>query len=113
MTASLAPLAPMPPALPCSSAVAFGKLHGVLPSKPLSLPGKNAINLGLAAGNLAAGAAFIGSGTADAATGIAALCEHEQWGLGFLLPGPAACILLAFRAVRRLVLGGAGRPRSV
>jgi hypothetical protein len=55
--------------------VAFGKLHGVLPSKPLSLPGKNAINLGLAAGNLAAGAVFIGSGTADAATGIAALCE--------------------------------------
>ena len=31
--------------------------------------------MGLAAGNAAAGVAFIGSGTADAATGVAALCE--------------------------------------
>ncbi|PRW58593.1 NAD(P) mitochondrial isoform A [Chlorella sorokiniana] len=55
------------------SAVAFGKLHGLLASAPLALPGKNAINLGLAAGNAAAGVAFIGSGTTDAATGVAAL----------------------------------------
>jgi hypothetical protein len=53
--------------------VAFGKLHGVLDSKPLSLPGKNAINLGLAAANLAAGAAFLTTG--DPATGVAALGE--------------------------------------
>ena len=37
--------------------------------------GKNVINLGLAAGNAAAGAAFIGAGATDAATGVAALCE--------------------------------------
>ncbi|KAL4423593.1 hypothetical protein ABPG77_004633 [Micractinium sp. CCAP 211/92] len=55
------------------SAVAFGKLHGLLPSAPLSLPGKNALNIGLAAGNAAAGAAFLGSGVADAGTGVAAL----------------------------------------
>ncbi|KAG2488659.1 hypothetical protein HYH03_012821 [Edaphochlamys debaryana] len=41
------------------SAVAFGKLHGVLKSDALSLPGKNAINLGLFAANLAAGAFFL------------------------------------------------------
>ena len=53
------------------SGVAFGKLHGVLPSAPLSLPGKNAINVALMAGNVAAGAAFFTTG--DPTTGIAAL----------------------------------------
>ena len=53
------------------SGVAFGKLAGVLPSRPLSLPGKNAINLALLAGNAAAGAAFFATG--DPATGVAAL----------------------------------------
>ncbi|GAB4819658.1 hypothetical protein N2152v2_006704 [Parachlorella kessleri] len=41
------------------SVVAFGKLRGILPSKPLALPGKNAINLGLLAANLAAGWLFM------------------------------------------------------
>lgn len=53
------------------SAVAFGKLHGVLSSAPLNLPGKNLINLGLLAANVAAGAAFFTTG--DPNTGIAAL----------------------------------------
>ncbi|RMZ53112.1 hypothetical protein APUTEX25_004936, partial [Auxenochlorella protothecoides] len=53
------------------SAVAFGKLHGVLPSKPLALPGKNALNLGLLAGNAAAGAAFLTTG--DPGVALAAL----------------------------------------
>lgn len=53
------------------SGVAFGKLHGLLPSKPLNLPGKNAINIGLLAGNVAAGAAFFTTG--DPTVGIAAL----------------------------------------
>lgn len=53
------------------SAVAFGKLHGVLASKPLALPGKNAINIGLAAGNAAAAAAFLTTG--DPTTAVAAL----------------------------------------
>ena len=51
--------------------MAFGKLHGVLASKPLALPGKNPINMGLAAGNAAAAAAFLTTG--DPATGLAAL----------------------------------------
>lgn len=51
--------------------MAFGKLHGVLASKPLALPGKNAINIGLAAGNAAAAAAFLTTG--DPATAVAAL----------------------------------------
>ncbi|KAL6776704.1 hypothetical protein ACKKBF_B30620 [Auxenochlorella protothecoides x Auxenochlorella symbiontica] len=53
------------------SAVAFGKLHGVLPSKPLALPGKNVLNLGLLAGNAAAGAAFLTTG--DPGVALAAL----------------------------------------
>ena len=53
------------------SGVAFGKLHGVLPSKPLNIPGKNLINMGLLAGNVAAGAAFFTTG--DPTTGVAAL----------------------------------------
>jgi NAD(P) transhydrogenase len=32
------------------SGIAFGKLHGVMSSAPLALPGKNAINVGLLAG---------------------------------------------------------------
>ncbi|KXZ41540.1 hypothetical protein GPECTOR_405g242 [Gonium pectorale] len=58
------------------SAVAFGKLHGLLKSDPLSLPFKNQINLALLAANLACGAAFLAAdpSTADgAATGVAAL----------------------------------------
>ena len=46
------------------SAVAFGKLHGVLDSN-------NPINIGLLAGNAVAGAAFLTTG--DPATGVAAL----------------------------------------
>eukprot|EP01095_Lingulamoeba_sp_RSL-Kostka_P006586 TRINITY_DN2072_c1_g1_i2.p1 TRINITY_DN2072_c1_g1~~TRINITY_DN2072_c1_g1_i2.p1 ORF type:complete len:1081 (-),score=550.07 TRINITY_DN2072_c1_g1_i2:176-3418(-) len=41
------------------SLVAFGKLHGVLDSKPLNLPNKNAINLGLVGANLLAGGYFL------------------------------------------------------
>ena len=51
--------------------MAFGKLHGVLASKPLALPGKNAINIGLAAGNAAAAATFLTTG--DPTTAVAAL----------------------------------------
>lgn len=60
------------------SAVAFGKLHGVLPSKPTNLPGKNAINIALAAGNVAAAAAFLSTG--DPATGLAALAATSALG---------------------------------
>ena len=51
--------------------MAFGKLHGVLASKPLALPGKNVINLGLAAGNVAAAGVFMTTGSP--AAGLAAL----------------------------------------
>lgn len=44
------------------SAVAFGKLQGILDSKPLNLPGKNAINLGLLGGVLACGTAYMTTG---------------------------------------------------
>ncbi len=54
-------------------------LNGAPHSYTLPTPtGKNAINIGLAAGNAAAGAAFIGSGATDAATGVAALCECRR-----------------------------------
>eukprot|EP00884_Botryococcus_braunii_P006438 jgi/Botrbrau1/15796/Bobra.4_1s0147.1 len=60
------------------SGVAFGKLHGIMPSKPLNLPGKNAINGALLAGNLAAGAAFMATG--DPATGVAMLAATTTLG---------------------------------
>eukprot|EP00798_Chlamydomonas_sp_ICE-L_P027663 gene27663-7302_t len=53
------------------SAVAFGKLHGILKSAPLNLPKKNTINLALLGGNVIAGGIFMVSGSP--AVGIAAL----------------------------------------
>lgn len=44
------------------SAAAFGKLHGLLPSKPLDLSNKNQINVGLAAGNVVGGLLFLATG---------------------------------------------------
>lgn len=41
------------------SAVAFGKLHGVMDSSPLALPGKNLLNLALLGASVAAGAVFV------------------------------------------------------
>lgn len=49
-------------------AVAFGKLQGILDSKPLALPGKNAINLGLLAAVLTCGGLFLT--TPDAGFGV-------------------------------------------
>lgn len=51
--------------------MAFGKLHGVLASKPLNLPGKNLVNMSMAAGAAASGAVFLTTG--DPAAGLAAL----------------------------------------
>jgi NAD(P) transhydrogenase len=62
------------------SAVAFGKLHGILKSAPLNLPGKNVANLSMAAGSLAAGGAFLTTG--DPATGLAALVATTALGGG-------------------------------
>ncbi|WZN58855.1 beta subunit of NAD(P) transhydrogenase [Chloropicon roscoffensis] len=53
------------------SAVAFGKLHGVMSSAAMNLPGKNLINIGLMGTNLAAGAMLMS--TSDPATGLACL----------------------------------------
>lgn len=60
------------------SATAFGKLHGLLKSAPLNLPGKNAANMALAAGNLGAGALFLSTG--DASTGLACLTATSAMG---------------------------------
>jgi NAD/NADP transhydrogenase beta subunit len=51
--------------------VAFGKLQGILDSKPLQLPGKNFINYGLFGGILAAAGVF--ATTQDPATAVGAL----------------------------------------
>lgn len=53
------------------SAVAFAKLHGVMPSAPLNLANKNQINMGLMAANLACGGLFLASGSP--ALGVGAL----------------------------------------
>ena len=64
--------------LGAGSAVAFGKLHGILPSKPTNLPGKNLINISLAAGNVAAATAFLTTG--DTTTGLTALAATTALG---------------------------------
>jgi hypothetical protein len=67
------------------SAVAFGKLHGVLPSAPLALPAKNAINVGLLAGGWRAGGLGLGG-----------------WGLAAdLLAWGASCCWVLSKAGRR------------
>ena len=53
------------------SAVAFGKLHGILDSAPLSLPGKNLINIGMLAASVYSGYVFMG--TTDPTTAVQAL----------------------------------------
>jgi len=60
------------------SAVAFGKLHGIMRSAPLNLPGKNVANLSMAAGTVACGATFLTTG--DPATGLAALAGTTALG---------------------------------
>lgn len=59
-----------PSVLPVSVCVTNAQ-HGLLESKPLNLPGKNLINLGLLAGNLAAGGVFLTTG--DPSTALTAL----------------------------------------
>ena len=53
------------------SMVAFGKLHGIMASKPMNLPGKNAINALMGLGTAGAGAVILATG--DVSTGLAAL----------------------------------------
>jgi NAD(P) transhydrogenase len=56
------------------SLAAYGKLAGWLSSKPLALPGRNAINVALAAATLGAGALLPGAVAAgDVGAGVAAL----------------------------------------
>ncbi|GLI60330.1 hypothetical protein VaNZ11_002448 [Volvox africanus] len=54
------------------SAVAFGKLHGIMKSEPLNLPNKNQINLALLAANLVSGAVFLAS-DGSSTVGVSAL----------------------------------------
>jgi H+-translocating NAD(P) transhydrogenase len=67
------------------STVAFGKLHGIMSSKPLNLPQKNQINIGLAAGSGLAGTVFLATGSP--ALGLAALTTTTATGgaLGYHL----------------------------
>jgi len=53
------------------SIVAFGKLQGFLSSKPLLLPGRNALNLGMFGANVAAMALYMG--TSSPSVGLACL----------------------------------------
>jgi NAD/NADP transhydrogenase beta subunit len=55
---------------PFLQAVAFGKLQGILDSKPLNLPGKNLINLGLLGGVLTCGGLFLTTGDTEFATNM-------------------------------------------
>lgn len=49
------------------SIVAFGKLKGIMSSKPLALPGRHALNLGLAVASVVLGAIFLSTDSSGAA----------------------------------------------
>jgi len=102
------------------SLVAFGKLNGNLDSKPLSLPGKNALNMGMFAAQCGLGASFCSSGSlaplwataalsnvmgyhlvssvggADMPVCITVLNSYSGWALvaeGFLLGSPMITVI--------------------
>lgn len=58
--------------------MAFGKLHGIIASKPLSLPNKDTINLALLGGNALAGITFLATG--NPTLGVAALVATTSMG---------------------------------
>jgi len=64
------------------SLVAFGKLQGMLDSKPLSLPGKNAINMGMALGTVGLGALFMTYPSAAVGLGSLVGTTALSFGLG-------------------------------
>ncbi|KAJ3415114.1 hypothetical protein HDV05_005522 [Chytridiales sp. JEL 0842] len=61
------------------SLVAYGKLAGTMKSKPLNLPGKNLINIGLAAANAGLMVGFMG-----ATPGVAIACLVGNTALSFI-----------------------------
>lgn len=81
----------------CLQAVAFGKLQGILDSKPLNLPGKNFINLGLLAAVLTCGGLFLTTSDTGFATNMlwataaigGVLGAHLTASIGKLGPGAA------------------------
>ncbi|XP_026466565.1 NAD(P) transhydrogenase, mitochondrial-like [Ctenocephalides felis] len=77
------------------SLVAYGKLQGLLSSKPLLLPGRHAINGGLLAGNALAMAAFFADGTL---------------GTGMALLGGTAAMSTAMGVTLTAAIGGADMP---
>lgn len=64
------------------SAVAFGKLHGLLDSKPMNLPNKDQINIGLMAGNAAMGLALMATGSTGVAVGALTVTALLSGALG-------------------------------
>uniref|UniRef100_A0A6M2DWY7 proton-translocating NAD(P)(+) transhydrogenase n=1 Tax=Xenopsylla cheopis TaxID=163159 RepID=A0A6M2DWY7_XENCH len=77
------------------SLVAYGKLQGLLSSKPLLLPGRHAINGGLLAGNALAMAAFFADGSL---------------GSGMALLGGTAAMSTAMGVTLTAAIGGADMP---
>lgn len=59
------------------SLIAFGKLHGLLDSKALSLPGKNALNLGMALANVGAMGVFMATDSSAVGMGMLGKQVHE------------------------------------
>ena len=75
--------------------VAFGKLQGLLSSKPLALPGRDALNVGMAVGTAAGAVGFGLTGSPE--VGMACL------GAGSLLSGALGAHMTAS-------IGGADMP---
>ena len=66
--------------------MAFGKLHGLLDSRALSLPGKNLLNIGMALANVGAMGWFMASDSAAVGIPMLGKCGvGEQETSSFLL----------------------------
>jgi len=69
------------------SIVAFAKLHGLMPSKPLNLPNKNMINLGMMATQLGVIGAFMATTSAPLGTALLTTTAGLSMALGYHLVG--------------------------
>uniref|UniRef100_A0A0G4GI47 NAD(P) transhydrogenase, mitochondrial n=1 Tax=Chromera velia CCMP2878 TaxID=1169474 RepID=A0A0G4GI47_9ALVE len=67
------------------SIVAFMKLHGLMPSKPLNLPNKNALNLAMVGAQTAMTAAFLTSSSPSLGMGLLAGTAGLSMALGYHL----------------------------
>ena len=86
------------------SLIAFGKLRGIVASKPLLLPGRHWLNLSALILCVIFGSSFVGGGGSDLEI-MAGTAEHSMWPLILM-----TLIALAFGVHMVMAIGGADMP---